>query len=621
LLDLIYEVKFGVLSLIPVKTYSLLDHPVVGDVISKLRGAGYSVETVSALRIASRYRTAKYFLDEITKIPDGTALIIDGLFLYGFGDKHRKNIEKLIAGRNVRVFLLTAIPLTLLRKYATSINKIDVIYSEYSNSERDVAIKLEQYHGRGAKVSDEMVNIVLDHIDETTKFIIIMAGRRKISEDLGERIRTRLNAFKLIKAFTPDFATPEGTNVVVTGVMYPVKVLHKTNLLVLTKERPKKISVLEVLYRAHRFGVRTISLYQVFDEEKSKKASSSKQVEKRKSSSLEEYRSYGRSVAIIRLDDVNVIDEMRLGRPVLYIPSFVLVDENGMMRRLNEINPKKLLLSVLKLPSLHIEETDDVYALIERLSNNQTLQAYAYYALRNTKYAGKVVVLPDTEITIQESIKLLRDLFFEEPKLFNDSKFIGVLNSLIAISISEDPNTVMRSSTVQNYMLTQLRLHANTFTKNIEEIENGIREQLGLVYPILRQLIADQLSAFVNATVRNTEKIESSIREHLKKTYLIVRRLINDTIKRTDEISLSKPVGFRRQLQELQRIEVVSLDNKVLVPGHENKTIQSSLLYKVIKVGNIVEVNGRLYRVVGARPRWEGIVTKRTEVYIVQDHS
>jgi len=620
LLDLIHEVKFGVLSLIPVKTYSLLDHPVVSDIVSKLRGAGYSVEVISALRIASRYRTAKYFLDEITKVPDRTALIIDGLFLYGFGDKHRKNIEKLVAERDVRVFLLTAIPPTLLRKYATSINKIDVVYSEYGNSERDVVVKLEQYYGKGAKVSDEMVNNVLNHIDESTKFITIMAGRRKISEDLGERIRTRLNTFKLIKAFTPKFATPEGTDVIVTGVMYPVKVLHKTNLLVLAKERPKKISVLEVLYRAHRFGVRTISLYQVFDEEKSKKKSPSKQVERRKSSSLEEYRSYGRSVAIIRPDGVNVIDETRLGRPVLYIPSFVLVDENGIMRRLDEIKPKELLLSVLKLPSLHIEETDDVYTLIERLSNNQTLRAYVSQALRNTKYAGKTVVIPDTEYTMRESIKLLRDLFFEEPQLFNDPKFIGVLNSLIVISISEDPSTVMRSSTVQNYLLTQLRLLSNAFTKNIVEIENRIREQLKLVYSKLQLLIFVQLSAFVNATVRNAEKIDNCIRQHLKEAYLIIRQLIIDTIKRADEINRFKPIGFRRWLHELQRIEVEPLDNKVMAPGHENKTIKSSLLYKVIKVGNIVEVNGRLYRVVGARPRWEGIVTEQTEVYIVQNH-
>jgi len=626
LLDLIRETKFGILSLIPTKTYSLLHHPVVSDVASELNRLGYSVERISALRIESRYRTAKYFLDEIAKVPDRTALIIDGLFLYGFGRKHRRSIEKLVSERDVRVYLLTAIPHTLLRKYAVFSNKADVIYSEYGENERDKTIELKQYHGKGAKVADVMVDNVLYHVNSETKVIAVMGGRREIAAAIGERICSRLKNYKLVKATIPGFTIPEGSNVVVAGVMYPIKILHKADLVVLAKERPKKIGVLEVLYRTRRFGTKAISLYQVFEKKGSRKTSSSKQVKRRESPELEEYRSYGSSVAIIRLDGVEVVEEtsspwLGLKMPVLYIPSFLLVDENGVVRRFDEINPKEILLKVLKLPLPQIKETDDVNALIEHLSNNQTLRAYTYFALKDTKYAGIVKVLPDTEISKRESIKLLRELFFETPQLFRDPKFIGVLNSLIAVTASEDPNIIMKSTTIQNHVQVQFNSFANAFTKNTKEIEYIIRERMKLTYLTLRQIIASRLSIFAGAIISNIGNIVNYIERDQNKTYLKMNLPVNDTFyfKRADEVRHTEPIVFQRPLRELQKIEVEPLDDKPVVPGHDNRAIRSCLLNRVIKVGDIVVVNGRSYRVKRAVPRWEGVVGERTEVYIVQE--
>jgi len=241
--------RISLLSLKPVNATSLLDHPVVGELEKHLREAGYDVVKVSTLRSFTR-RTIRTYIKEL---PNRTALIVDGLFFYGFGAKHRVAIESAIKDKDVYVYILTSIPHQLL-------NGFNVLYTEYTDSE---AAEMIQYNGAGAGVNEEMLRALDPFMRRRPKCVIVLTGMHQVAEELGRELSKRYG-YRLILASKPiaDFEPEENT--IISGVFHPLVLLHRSSLVVLAKVRPKQAEVLEVLFRASRFSVPVVSLYTVF---------------------------------------------------------------------------------------------------------------------------------------------------------------------------------------------------------------------------------------------------------------------------------------------------------------------------------------------------------------------
>jgi len=249
----IFHHKISILSLKPVNTTSLLGHPIVGELEEHLRQAGYNVVKVSTLRSFTR-RTLRAYVKEL---PDSIALIVDGLFLFDFGEKHRRVIEDSIKVKDIYVYILTSIPPQLLKELDVLYN---VLYTEYAGNE---TAEMVQYIGAGMKIGEEMLHVLEPFMRRKPVHVLILAGLYQVATDLGRELSKRYG-YELVVVNKPVDGFELKENMVVAGVFYPVSLLHRGNLIILAKERPKQIEVLEILFRAKRFSVPVVSLYQVF---------------------------------------------------------------------------------------------------------------------------------------------------------------------------------------------------------------------------------------------------------------------------------------------------------------------------------------------------------------------
>ena len=262
----VFQYKVSVLSLKPRSSPSLLEHPVTTKLEKTLQEAGYNIVKTSTLRIFST-KTTRSFINNINTLPNHTAFIVDGLFLYGWGQKHKRFLQEIIASRDIYVYILTTIPHTFLKEF-------NILYAEYNGDE---SIELVQYDGVGTEVTDDMIDAVEYYVisNNTIRSIAILAGTHHLAKSLGKILAERHQYNLVLMNKHSGLKIVEDKPTIYAGVFYPLALLWKVHLIILAKEKPSKREVLEILFRSPT-TTKIVSLYRLFKEKTDKKEKTTK---------------------------------------------------------------------------------------------------------------------------------------------------------------------------------------------------------------------------------------------------------------------------------------------------------------------------------------------------------
>lgn len=189
--DVLTKHGIGIISLPPRNSVSLLNHPTIKVLAKQLQDEGYKVRMVPTLRLAEPYQTLSTILHQETHL-NNTAIITDGLLLYGYTEKNLEKLMEITQRSNTKVYILTSIPPPLLKE-----TPVKVIHNEYGNDQTGEA-RIRTYYGKGTP-SDPMIRNIEENIEDDTRIITILAGRHKYAE----YISLKLKDYKVIHAKNP----------------------------------------------------------------------------------------------------------------------------------------------------------------------------------------------------------------------------------------------------------------------------------------------------------------------------------------------------------------------------------------------------------------------------------